>query len=1260
MLHLFRSLISTVLPILLLLLLTNPAVAAGLPTIKKLKNLHLTTSLVDKGAVQAVIVAPVGERYRTEVAQLNERIRLLTGTTLPVLIDDKLPEELLRNRNVITLGNMATNAFIEKLYRQWQVILDLKYPGEGGFVVRSLHNPYTTGHNVIFLGGSDDAGVSAAVKAFCDGLKGAATLKVGRLAQIRLGKGLTLPVISADMKKWDVKSWNDSWRKDSSGREIGYPSATFFGWSPISIAGTLYYMTGKKEYLDCFKELVLPVSGHIPPAILASDAFSVPSDPLVKSYHYRAHLLDLIYDLIEESPLFRDDERLRITNKLVEHQSDLDPTSTYSRPSGDRHATWHMLCIYTGSRYFLRYYPDPLWERRLENVRRGFAAFNSDPTWGGQEDTLNWVATFVEPLFEFALLDGSDEFVRSGAARIFMKGLETLRTGEEVDDYNYFLPDNLLFKAAWLLHDSRYVWMAQQSGFNSSGFRIGQSWWPTDALNVNPPLDLAGRVTIAPLSRIDRNNSKTSVLQEEAFQLLSYRTGLNKNDDFLLLDGFSGTGRHPFQLNTLLRLRMFNGKTILSGFGNDLNIWRNGLAEPHVAKVAALKGELAAKDFAYLRTEVPDMPGTRWERRILYLKGLFAVVVDRVVARQSGSFDLLSSWEMGGQLKSGNSVSRRILSSSGAVLVSADLPYQRISPTIVQAKVSRDLGKDESLVLANLFASNVSPKAISPLKQGGYLISGSHTAFINAGAVTRPGFSAKSGFCYLDSGRMLLEEATELVLQGQVLFSSDSPVTLCWNLKEGSVDFSAVHAARVRLAGREINISPGKSRVDVGLPSTELTGQLVSLLGLLDQEVINPPLSGSNAEVLPPASWQPVWECSFKGKITVMANADPSGTGGVWAVSQDKQAATINRIAATGQLMQSVRQPGDILTIVSAASTKQARAFSLLAGFKDDMLRAYTENGSELWAVKATIHPGFFVGDHYDAPWFTNPGPPNNMTGVYALLVGDFWNRGGDEIAIGRPSTVEFRGLDGKFLASAPTRWGTNTSLAAVKKGAAAGNGSLLLAGKGYAGNPTLSGISGQYKNISDGLYSVLLPEFDNMHSWLMRGLTALRVADLDGDGAEEVVYTLSGHWNELRVYDGSGKPLWMKFFGSDKNRAGTPFMSALELADLHGDGRKELLIGTRLGWLSVFDCQGNQLWQHRFDSGISSLSVSASGGKIVVGCDNGLLILLDKTGRQLATGSMGSAVTSLLLSGGTLYAGSSNGQVRQYEVLFNTFNVTQ
>jgi hypothetical protein len=634
--------------------------------------------------------------------------------------------------------------------------------------------------------------------------------------------------------------------------------------------------------------------------------------------------------------------------------------------------------------------------------------------------------------------------------------------------------------------------------------------------------------------------------------------------------------------------------------------------------------------------------------------------------------------------------------------------------------VSRELRRDESIILANLFFNNTRSKTISPLEQGGYLVSGGQPGFIAVGPVAYPDFSVKADFCYLGSDQLLLEGGTELVVKGRIVFSSEMPVTMLWNLKERTVLFSTPHTAFVRLVGvdglsgekinnageqstvpaipppdlvrvspsgvgelggvkvintgeqstlpaispigmarvflsgvdglgGEIIINAGEQSTLPAIPSAEMIKHLRNALVAMEHEIIR---NNSAIKSLTASSndWQPVWELPLKGKITALAKVADAVSGGVWAVSQDAQTSTITFIDRKGRLKQIVQQPGEILSILPAVGENQSQSFAMLVGFKDDMLRAYSESGDEIWAAKASIHPSFLIGDHYDAPWFTNPGPPNNMSGVYSLLIGDFWNTGSEEIAVGRPSTVEFRSLKGQLLSSVPTRWGNNTSLAFLESGTTNGSGPMLLVGKAYTGNPTLSGINGQYKNVSDGLYDKILTGFTNMHSWLMRGLAGLRVADINGDGSEEVIYTLSGHWNELRVYNAAGTPLWMHFFGPDKN-TGAPFMTALEVGDLDGEEQKEVVVATRMGWVVAFDHTGRQIWQRQFESGITSLVISEKQRKLVVGCDDGSLTLLDGSGKQLAAGRMDGAVKSMVFDEDGIIASSANGMVRCYAI---------
>jgi len=1213
----------------------------------RLKELYIETLLVNKGGSCVVIIAPSSKKYTEYARRLQKHIFDLTGVEVPCHETDIGPAEILCEANVIALGNMANNAFIAALYRKWYTLLDIRYPGKGGYVVRSLHNPLGTGHNVILLGGSDDDGVGKAAERFSVMLAPGSLLKVGWLMDVKLGEGVFPPDIELKNAELDVYSWRDSWRKTRNGKKTGYKAATYFGWNPISIAATLYYMTGESKYVDAFKEMALPDIKDIPIPNKKSPSFKNSINPLVENSHYRSHLVDCIWDLIEESPLFSDNERLRITNKLLEHQLHYDPNHSYFKPNGSRHDLWHMMCIYTGSRYFSKYYPNKAWDKRIENVRKAFSSFLGNPTWG-ERDTLHWISTSIEPIFEFFLMDGLEDFVKSGTDRTMMKALEILMTGEEKDDSNKYLSLSLLHKAAYITKETRYLWMADRLGFDYTRFRIGQSYLPDPDIDMKAPTDLIGKITVAPLAETDRVSARTFVPTEETFQILSYRTGLEKNDDYLLLDGFEGLGRHPYQLNSLYRLRMFGGKSILYGYANDLNVWYNGMTGAHVARSAALKRHLATKDFAYIETEVPDMPGSHWQRHIVYLKGRHAVVVDKLIPLEAGIFDVVSSWELGSKVKSQGKPSRRILTANGGVLIGADVPFEQLSNRIVRAKVSHSLGKDEPLVLANVLFSEARPKVISTLKKGSYLITGMDSGFVSTGPWYSPAFYVQASFSYIDRDKVLLTGATELSVKESVIFNSDSPVTVLWNLLDETAVLSASQPANVHLAveGEVINavVQAGEQITVSAVPQVDLQARIKTILKGLASALSIPPKDAARA-AKPKPDWVPLWEMDLKGEVTAIALTENPEAQGIWAVSQKDQSATISHLAVDGRLLHTIRQAGEVLSIWPARSKKQSRAFSLLAGYKDDILQAFSSKGEELWKVKASIHPSFIIGDRYDAPWFTNPGPPNNMTGIYSVVVGDLWGTGQEEIAVGRPCTVEFRTLDGEMKASVPTRWGNNTALTRLGNSGFTGKDPIVIAGKAFTGNPQISVISKDHELVSDHMFSGILPGFTNMHAWLQRGMSELRVADLNRNGSEEVIYTLSGHWNELRVYSGDGKPLWMKFFGPGKR--GEPFMTGLETADLTGDGRKEIIVGTKQGWVTTFDCQGNILWQRKFVDPITCLAASDEARKVVIGCEDGSLFLLNGTGDQRAFVIMEGAVRDVIYNCERVFAAGEKGLIQ-------------
>ena len=59
---------------------------------------------------------------------------------------------------VILWGNLANNDAVRELYFRFLLVTDCRYPGPGGYELRTLMNPLGTGSNIIHLGYSDEVG----------------------------------------------------------------------------------------------------------------------------------------------------------------------------------------------------------------------------------------------------------------------------------------------------------------------------------------------------------------------------------------------------------------------------------------------------------------------------------------------------------------------------------------------------------------------------------------------------------------------------------------------------------------------------------------------------------------------------------------------------------------------------------------------------------------------------------------------------------------------------------------------------------------------------------------------------------------------------------------------------------------------------------------------------------------------------------------------------------------------------------------------
>ncbi|MDP6039086.1 MAG: FG-GAP-like repeat-containing protein, partial [Candidatus Latescibacteria bacterium] len=115
--------------------------------------------------------------------------------------------------------------------------------------------------------------------------------------------------------------------------------------------------------------------------------------------------------------------------------------------------------------------------------------------------------------------------------------------------------------------------------------------------------------------------------------------------------------------------------------------------------------------------------------------------------------------------------------------------------------------------------------------------------------------------------------------------------------------------------------------------------------------------------------------------------------------------------------------------------------------------------------------------------------------------------------------------------------------------------------------------------------------------------MSALSVGDLDGDGVDEIV--VGGYWGGLYAFRLDGSLLWLcdtttplveegeqnsgvsvakhvttngRDYVIDLQRGGK-FVRHIQIADLDGDGRPEVICGLFRSDLFVADCEGNKMW---------------------------------------------------------------------------------
>lgn len=611
--------------------------------LKKPRDLADKITIGVKNRACAAIVS--GAEDHDTAILLQKVLEKKYNVKLQILKDEDLDPEKIR-QNVIVLGNLASNKFSEYLYRNLYSYEDRYFPGKQGYVVRSLLDPFGSGGNVIVLGGSSTEGVKNAVDYFVKQLKN------------ENGSLYLLPELKV---VWGNKP----------GELNRFPHRTRAGRGPLN-AAVKYLRSGEKKYARQYKK----------------ELFEYLENPA----HLYSYYGTMLWDVMEASGTFSANERLEISNKLLQflrskegigylqkgYIKEMSKAFRQPRVIGN-HQSRAAMGMYFGWRYFKKYFAKHVPAEELAGYYQAVADIMrvqissyrsldeaySQHGYGGTLDNILVIAMCDSKLMGNYLKSGIG---RKMGAYVFSQCSNRGRMPSNGDGGGIPVPTNLFTKLAYLYKDGRYTFMANMAGDSKistdepiRGFSIG--------LKAVPPENYTGAFALAPLEKnlaVEPFEDYTRMLSYDekqfdakSFDKLSFRGGLKKDSPYLLVDGIGGFSHAYSDQNSIVEFSQDNfvwlcqpDQFFYSGIGchNSLTYTMNGIGPMEVPVAAKLLENGNTKSFSYSLSALPEYGEAAWLRHILFFrdKGPF-LVLDVLKAHNSGKYRLALNWHVLGE-----------------------------------------------------------------------------------------------------------------------------------------------------------------------------------------------------------------------------------------------------------------------------------------------------------------------------------------------------------------------------------------------------------------------------------------------------------------------------------------------------------------------------------------------------------------------------------------------------------------------------------
>jgi hypothetical protein len=600
------------------------------------------------------VMTPLGDEYQRAALVICERLRR-AGCNDVERVSDRLRDT--GDKPVIALGNMMDNAFLRRCYFGHYDLTDYAWPGVGGWAIRTLPNTLPQVGASIVLGVSDAVDLDRVVQVFCDEIEAHGCV-LPFLHRVQLGAGAKLYL---DAARPFLKTPDEPWENMGGSGDWDYMML-------IARMGMAAVKTGIEDLIPTFVKEILRFA--------QVRFFERTREDPIMMHGFLRHML-FPFAMLEHHAAISETQRTDVHDVFM---ALFRSTEGAKNPGvlGDvehwrvrqNHGTRSALDLYCGGRYFFETHGLDEAKEWMDLAHRFFEPqLNSNKpvcdSWGHQ-----WNASLYNTA-DYALMVGLDDYFTTPA---FLEGVDRAMMAHSGLDR---VPLLYLLMASVVTGQTDYLALCghaddliARSVGTLGGDEPGRAWMIGQKATV--PDRLAG-LQVAPLSRIFYDSIEAysnyapegvyhqNVSFEQTFDKISFRSGWQVDDDYLLLDGISG-GSHSYQDGHCIVQFTSSGK---SWFGGPLyGMWSTGSVREYCGVSVVCGGmgpgcesryaqldDVFRSDFVQVSsTTMTYLAQSAWRRHIVYHVSGFFLVVDEIEALVAGEFLIDGCWNVMGDV----------------------------------------------------------------------------------------------------------------------------------------------------------------------------------------------------------------------------------------------------------------------------------------------------------------------------------------------------------------------------------------------------------------------------------------------------------------------------------------------------------------------------------------------------------------------------------------------------------------------------------